>query len=160
MACFVAYVAWLRTSHKGFISWSGIVGICLGLLIGCFPVGLPLCVTCTLLIVAKRMAKANVLVKDLTIIEALGSVNMIASDKTGTLTQNNMSVVEILQGTRGSVAGDASFVQAFRENTEQFSALVDIALNCNAYVKLSESMVPIHLLDWLLSTLSIMIARD
>lgn len=134
VACFIAYVAWLRTDHKGFISWSGIVGICLGLLIGCFPVGLPLCVTCTLLIVTKRMAKANVLVKDMTIVETLGSVNMIASDKTGTLTQNKMSVVEILQGSRGVVSGDASFIKTWRENTDQFGALVDIALNCNAYV--------------------------
>jgi sodium/potassium-transporting ATPase subunit alpha len=131
-SCFIAYVAWLQKKHKGFISWSGIVGICLGLMIGCFPVGLPLCVTATLLIVAKRMAKANVLVKDLTIIETLGSVNMIASDKTGTLTQNDMSVVEVLLGSSNVIASDAAFVRAFRDGSAQFEALLDVAVHCNS----------------------------
>lgn len=129
LSCFIAYVAWLRTAHKGFISWSGIIGICLGLMIGCFPVGLPLCVTATLLIVAKRMAKANVLVKDLTIIETLGSVNMIASDKTGTLTQNNMSVAEILIGTANVVSSYPTFVKARTDYPEQFEPLLSIAMH-------------------------------
>lgn len=103
-------------------------------MIGCFPVGLPLCVTVTLLIVAKRMARANVLVKDLTIIETLGSVNMIASDKTGTLTQNNMSVVEALLGSGEVIDSDHGFISAYRDIPKQFDPLLSVAFHCNRYV--------------------------
>ncbi|KAJ1878321.1 hypothetical protein LPJ66_011910, partial [Kickxella alabastrina] len=54
---------------------------------------LPICLTLTLTLIAKRMQNQNVLVKNLTTVETLGSVNVICSDKTGTLTCNRMSVV-------------------------------------------------------------------
>jgi sodium/potassium-transporting ATPase subunit alpha len=57
-----------------------------------FKKGLPICVTLSLLVIAKRMAKSNVLVKDLSTIETLSCVNVIASDKTGTLTQNKVRI--------------------------------------------------------------------
>ena len=56
------------------------------------PEGLPATVTSCLSITAKRMAARNVLVKRTNIIESLGSATVIASDKTGTLTQNRMTV--------------------------------------------------------------------
>lgn len=49
-------------------------------------------VTLLLSIAAKRMAKANVLVKDLQGVETLGALTMLATDKTGTLTRNEMTV--------------------------------------------------------------------
>jgi sodium/potassium-transporting ATPase subunit alpha len=55
-------------------------------------------VTLSLLIIAKRMAKSRVLVKNLTVIETLSCVNVIASDKTGTLTQNKMFVASASTG--------------------------------------------------------------
>jgi sodium/potassium-transporting ATPase subunit alpha len=59
------------------------------------PQGLPTTVTASLYIVAERMAKQNVFVKKLDIIETLGSCSMICTDKTGTLTQNIMTVANI-----------------------------------------------------------------
>ncbi|CAE8590596.1 unnamed protein product [Polarella glacialis] len=56
------------------------------------PQGLPATVTSCLGIAAKRMQHRNVLVKNLEVIETLGSATVICSDKTGTLTQNKMSV--------------------------------------------------------------------
>jgi sodium/potassium-transporting ATPase subunit alpha len=56
------------------------------------------CVTLSLLIIAKRMAKSRVLVKNLAVIETLSCVNVIASDKTGTLTQNKMFVASAAVG--------------------------------------------------------------
>lgn len=56
------------------------------------PEGLPATVTSCLSITAKRMASRNVLIKRTDIIESLGSASVIASDKTGTLTQNKMTV--------------------------------------------------------------------
>ena len=61
-------------------------------LVANIPEGLPATVTSCLSITAKRMAARHVLVKRTNIIESLGSATVIASDKTGTLTQNRMSV--------------------------------------------------------------------
>ena len=52
--------------------------------------GLPVCVALSLTIVAKRMAKRNVLVKNLATIETLGCMSVLCSDKTGTLTVGKM----------------------------------------------------------------------
>jgi P-type E1-E2 ATPase len=59
------------------------------------PQGLPSTVTAQLFIVAERMGKHNVFVKKLDIIETLGSCSMICTDKTGTLTQNLMTVIHL-----------------------------------------------------------------
>ncbi|CAL6019787.1 Sodium/potassium-transporting_ATPase alpha chain [Hexamita inflata] len=56
------------------------------------PEGLSLSITVTLSLAAKRMAKKNVLVKSLNDVETLGSVSVICSDKTGTITRNQMTV--------------------------------------------------------------------
>ena len=57
--------------------------------------GLPATVTSSLTIVARRLGKENIFVKKLDIVEALGSVRIIASDKTGTLTKNIMTVTNL-----------------------------------------------------------------
>ena len=58
------------------------------------PEGLPLSVTLALAFSMKTMAKENNLVKKMHACETIGAVNVIFSDKTGTLTQNSMTVVE------------------------------------------------------------------
>jgi magnesium-transporting ATPase (P-type) len=62
------------------------------LLVAFVPEGLPATLTSLLAITAKRMAQRNVLVKRLDIVESLGCATCIATDKTGTLTQNVMTV--------------------------------------------------------------------
>lgn len=64
----------------------------IGILMANVPEGLPATVTLALALTAKRMAKKMVLVKNLESVETLGSTSCICSDKTGTLTQNRMTV--------------------------------------------------------------------
>lgn len=59
------------------------------------PQGLPGTVITQLTIIAKRMAKRKVFVKQMELIETIGSATIIASDKTGTLTKNEMTVTDI-----------------------------------------------------------------
>merc|ERR1719329_1481513 len=68
----------------------------IGIIVANVPEGLLATVTVALTITAQRMAQKEVHVKSTLIVETLGSITCIASDKTGTLTQNRMSVVSAI----------------------------------------------------------------
>src|SRR5687767_9706326 len=76
------------------------------------PEGLPMSVTVSLALAMQKMTRANSLVRQLVACETIGSATVICSDKTGTLTQNKMTVSRVGLGAKvfeGSV-GDSEMV--------------------------------------------------
>ncbi|KAK9883068.1 hypothetical protein WA026_001273 [Henosepilachna vigintioctopunctata] len=119
------FILCLNAGYNFFVSFSFFVA----LIIANVPEGLPVTLTACMTLTAKRMAAKNCLVKKLVAIETLGACNVICSDKTGTLTQNRMTVSHMyFDGEEWDVLQTLDNVN---RQSQAYKALVEIAMLCS-----------------------------
>jgi len=120
---------------------SDIFFACVALAVSAIPEGLPVGLTVALSIATRRMSRRNVIARRLVAVEALGSCTFIASDKTGTLTLNELTVTELMlaDGSTVHVEGVGlapegrvlSTPEMSESARESCAALIRAAVMCN-----------------------------
>lgn len=92
------WAGYIRHHHPDFMPPSALIVSIVSVAIAFIPEGLPFAVTASLTIVANTMKRHNIICKSLKTVETLGCVSVLLSDKTGTLTKNQMTVTDCMVG--------------------------------------------------------------
>ena len=130
----VLWAAWIRNTYPGYLGTTQLLVNAMSVLIAVIPEGLPVSVTLSLTVIAKAMGKSKVLCKSLSTVETLGAVNIICSDKTGTLTQNRMFVqnAAILDEEYSTNQARVAILKGESESREVLDQLRSVGGLCNA----------------------------
>lgn len=137
------FVIGIASVYKG--KASATVTFAISILVAWVPEGLPATVTLLLSIAAKRMAAKNVLVKDLQGVETLGAITLLATDKTGTLTRNQMTTSNVWTGevmyTDFQASLDDTSAEPLTKEAPNMDKIIDICA-LNSRVKFNRSDIP------------------
>ncbi|CEJ02702.1 hypothetical protein RMCBS344292_16699 [Rhizopus microsporus] len=134
LVCLITWLAWLRRDYPDFLTPSAALVAIISVLVAFVPEGMPVAVTLCLTIIARRMQKNNIVCKVLTTVETLGSVNVLCSDKTGTLTENKMFVSDASIGRETFTSETCNQICSSGSDTElvpQLTLLQLTAALCN-----------------------------
>lgn len=132
LAAFIFIIQFIKLYLSGNINFNTVSETFISsivLIVAAVPEGLPTIVAASLAINIIKMAKENALVKNLIASETVGAINIICSDKTGTLTENKMTVVKVYE--------NGQFV-----NPEQVSSarmINNFAVNSTAHLEYDEA---------------------
>ncbi|KAI1616233.1 hypothetical protein EDD36DRAFT_129967 [Exophiala viscosa] len=102
------WAGYIRHAYPHYINVPKLIVNIVSVAIAFVPEGLPIALTASLTITANIMRQNNILCKSLKTVETLGSVSVLLSDKTGTLTKNQMVVTDCLVGLKTMTAIEAA----------------------------------------------------
>ncbi|KAJ9051521.1 hypothetical protein DSO57_1003872 [Entomophthora muscae] len=92
----VLWSVWLNPRYPGFMSPATAVTNATSIIVAFVPEGVSFGLTLTLAVLAKKMLARKMLIKDLSTVESIGSLSVLAADKTGTLTLKELQVSQVI----------------------------------------------------------------